>query len=396
MRSQPYTGVNAHVRSQPDTALSAHPAGRWAVTALFAANGVAVGSFLARIPVLKADLGLGEAALGAVLLGPPLGTIVAVLAAGAVLERLGTRSVSLVGITVGAASLIGVGAASAAWQLFATLTLLGMGLGAMDLAMNARGSDAEQRAGTSLMVGFHGAWSLGALAGGAVASLSIAAGLSSTAHLASIAAGLALAGVVATRRSDQLGQGDAEAGRSRLAIPRGPLVPLAVAAVAATLAEGAVGDWAGVFLHEHRATSEAVAATGFVAFAATMAAARLVGDAAVRRFGPRGVARSGGALAVVGFIAAVASPGALGSILAFALVGLGIGPVFPLMLADAGRRQGGQGIAAVSAVGYTGLVLGPPLIGFAAEATTLPTALLGVSVVAGFIVVAGRKLPEGA
>lgn len=369
-------------------------AGRWAVTALFAANGVAVGSFLARIPVLKANLGLGEAALGAVLLGPPLGTIVAVLAAGAVLERLGTRAVSLVGIAVAAASLTGVGATADAWQLFAALTLLGMGLGAMDLAMNARGSDIEQRAGTSLMVGFHGAWSLGALAGGVIASLSIALQVSTGAHLTAVAAGVLVAGLAATRRSNQLGRAASERGRNRAAIPRGPLVPLAVAAVAATLSEGAVGDWAGVFLHEQRGTSEAVAAVGFVAFAATMAAARLVGDAAVRRFGARRVARGGGALAVVGFVAAVASPAALGSILAFGLVGLGIGPVFPLMLADAGRREGGRGIAAVSAVGYTGLVLGPPLIGFAAEATTLSTALLAVSAVAAFIVVSARELPQ--
>lgn len=361
---------------------------------MFAANGLAVGSFLARIPVLKSTLGLGEGALGAVLLGPPLGTIAAVLAAGAVLDRIGTRSAALAGIAVAASSLFLVGQTGAGWQLFAALTLLGVGLGAMDLAMNARGSDAEQRAGTSLMVGFHGAWSLGTLAGGAIASVTIAAGASTTLHLTTVAAGLLLAGAVGTRRSNDLGRAAGAGARTRVALPRGPLVLLALAAVAATLAEGAVGDWAGVFLHEQRGTSEAIAATGFVAFAATMALARLVGDAAVRRFGPRRIATGGGALAVVGFIAAVAAPVPVLAIAAFALIGLGIGPVFPLMLADAGRREGGHGIAAVSAVGYTGLVLGPPLIGFVAEATTLPTALFGVSLVAALIVLSSRRLPS--
>ena len=376
----------------PPRATSAAP-GRWAVTALFAVNGFAVGTFLARIPVLKTALDLGEGELGSVLLGPPLGTIVAVLAAGAVLGRLGTRLTAFSGIVLGAASLGLVGFASSGPELFGSLTLMGAGLGAMDLAMNARGSDAEQRAGTSLMVGFHGAWSIGALAGGAVASLTIAAGATTLAHLLGVAAGFMVLGVLATRASDALARAGSEPTGPRLAIPKGVLVPLAAGAVAATLAEGAVGDWGGVFVAEHRGASAAIAATAFVAFSAAMAIARLVGDALVRRWGPRRVAQGGGALAAAAFVAVVLSPGPLAAVVAFGLVGLGVGPVFPLMLAEAGRREGGHGIAAVSAVGYTGLVLGPPMIGFSAEATSLPTALVGVSLIALVIVATARRLP---
>ena len=368
---------------------------RRAVTTLFAVNGVAVGTFLARIPVLKSELALSEGVLGAILLGPPLGTIVAILAAGSVLGTLGTRRTSHIGIAIAAIALVAVGLADGPAALFAALTFLGAGLGAMDLAMNARGSDAEQRAGTSLMVGFHGAWSVGALVGGGVASLSIAASVTTSVHLVAIAVIFTVAAAAATAASDTLGRGGTEPAGPRLALPRGVLVPLAAGAMAATLAEGAVGDWAGVFVAEHRGASAAVAAAAFVAFSAAMATSRLVGDRIVRRVGARRVAQGGGALATAGFLAAVGSPDEVTAIMAFGIVGLGVGPLFPLLLADAGRRRGGHGIAAVSAVGYTGLVLGPPLIGFSAEATSLPTSLLGVSLVAAVIVLVARRLPTG-
>lgn len=352
-----------------------------------------MGSFIGRIPTLKESLELSEAGLGGVLFGPPLGTIAALLALGAVIGRLGAGRAIVGGLAVGAIGLLVVPLAATPWTSFLALVVLGAGLGAMDLGMNARGVVVEEHYRRSVMVAFHGAWSVGALIGGAVAGLTIAAGLSTGGHLLLAAVMVLVLGLLGTALSS-----GAEATRdpdasTRIALPDRVLLPIALIALVSALGEGAVGDWAGVHLRETLGTSTAVAATGFVVFAFAMAVTRLLGDRAVRAFGPRRVARISGLTATTGYLIAVLSPTVPPVLVGFGLVGVGLGTLVPLAIADAGRRQGGRGIAAVTTVGYSGLLMGPPIVGFLAEATTLPFALACVGIVTAVAAVAGRRLP---
>lgn len=359
---------------------------------LFAANGFAVGSFVGRIPPLKDALELSEGGLGLVLFGPPLGTITALVAVGAVIGRLGTGRAVLGGLGVGAVGLALVPLAGGPRPAFLALAVLGAGLGAMDLGMNARAVVVEERYARSVMVAFHGAWSVGTLLGGAAAGVSIAAGWSTGLHLFVAAVLVTVAGVAGTVASSSAeGVRDPQAA-TRIALPDRALLPIALIAVVSALGEGAVGDWAGVHLRETIGTSTAVAASGFVVFSLAMAVTRLVGDQVVRRHGPRRVARTSGAVATVGYLVAVISPTVAGALVGFALVGIGLGTLVPLAIADAGRRAGGRGIAAVTTIGYGGLLIGPPLIGLLAEATTLPFALACVGIAAATTAVAGRSL----
>lgn len=365
---------------------------RLGVTVLFAANGFAVGSFVGRIPPLKDALDLGEGGLGAVLFGPPLGTIAALVAVGAVIGRIGTGRAVLGGMAVGAAGLALLPLAGAPLAAFLALAVMGAGLGAMDLGMNARGVVVEERYARSVMVAFHGAWSVGTLLGGAAAGLSIAAGWSTGAHLVTAAALVVLASIAGTALSDAAeGARDPQA-ETRVALPDRALLPVALIALVSALGEGAVGDWAGVLLRETIGTSAAVAASGFVVFSFAMAVTRLLGDRAVNRLGAHRVARTSGVIATAGYLTAVLSPAVAPALVGFGLVGVGLGTLVPLAIADAGRKEGGRGIAAVTTVGYGGLLLGPPLIGLLAEATTLPFALGCVGIAAATTAVAGRSL----
>lgn len=66
----------------------------------------------------------------------------------------------------------------------------------------------------------------------------------------------------------------------------------------------------------------------------------------------------------------------------FVLVGLGLANVFPLAIARAGALGGPSGVALSTTVGYTGLLGGPPVIGFLAEHAGLPAALGTVALMA--------------
>lgn len=365
---------------------------RLGVTVLFAANGFAVGSFVGRIPPLKDALALSEGGLGAVLFGPPLGTICALVAVGAVIGRLGTGRAVLGGVAVGASGLALLPLADDPVAAFLALAVLGAGLGAMDLGMNARGVVVEEHYARSVMVAFHGAWSVGTLFGGAAAGLSIAAGWTIGLHLAVAAVLLVAAGVAGTVLSNGAeGTRDPDAA-TRVALPSRTLLPIALIALVSALGEGAVGDWAGVHLSETLGTSTAVAASGFVVFALTMAVTRLLGDRAVNHFGARRVARTSGVVATAGYLVAILSPTVAPALVGFGLVGVGLGTLVPLAIADAGRREGGRGIAAVTTLGYGGLLIGPPIIGLLAEATSLPFALGCVGIAAATTAVAGRSL----
>lgn len=145
-------------------------------------------------------------------------------------------------------------------------------------------------------------------------------------------------------------------------------------AVCALFAEGAVFDWSGIFLARETNSGEGIAALGLAVFSLTSAAGRLVGDTAAARLGSAVLARVGSVGAAAGLTLAtvVATPPA--GLAGFAIMGLGLSVVFPLTLRAAGQA-GAQHLAAVSAVGYTGFLAGPPLIGLLAELSGLRTAL---------------------
>ena len=187
-----------------------------------------------------------------------------------------------------------------------------------------------------------------------------------------------------------------------LAWPSRALVGLGALAFLALMAEGAMGDWAAVFLREYRGAGMDGAATGFAGFSLAMAAGRFSGDWARRRWGGRGLLRVGGLAAGLGIAVALTAPGLVLAVFGFALFGLGLANMVPVLFGAAGRARGvttGLGIAAVATAGYAGLLTGPPAIGVTAEVVGLRLALVtivfGVLVVAAFAALV-RDKPGGA
>jgi predicted MFS family arabinose efflux permease len=360
------------------------------VAAIFAINGFALSSWFPHIPAMQRKLDLSDATLGIALLGTAVGALVATSLSGAVIRRLGSRRATLLSVVGLCAALPLPGLAPNLPLLVVALVLLGVTNGTLDVAMNTQAVAVEARYHRPIMSSFHGVFSLGGLISSALAVAIIGAGVATVVHLAT--AGVVL-GAAALLAGHWLlpDQGAApEAGGPLFVRPTGPLLGLGIVAFCVLLGEGAMADWGAVYLDNVLETGSGFAAAGYAVFSGTMAVGRLTGGRWIARYGPERIVRAGGTIVAVGLGLALIAGQPLAALVGFGCVGAGLSVLFPITLSAAGRVPGvapEQGLAAVTAVGYAGFLAGPPLIGLAAEATSLPVAL-GIVAALGIVIAA--------
>jgi MFS family permease len=349
---------------------------RWATFTVFLVLGIAIGTWAAAIPVLKQRLGLSAGDLSIVLLTLALASVFATVATGALAPRFGTgRSTGFAAGAVVVAFALPIFAGSFL-QLTVCAAIIGLTVGALDIAMNAHASDIERRWRDPIMSSFHAAFSVGGLIGASLGGLLAGAPWGITGQIALPMLVALVAIVLATPR---LGHGlRSEAGQGvALALPEWSALPLCAIALLCFLLEGAMADWSAVYLESVAGATASVSASGYAGFSVTMAVGRLFGDGVVRRLGPRLTVFSGGALAAIGLALALVLPQPLWGAVGFALVGLGASNAVPVAFSGASRygASPAAGMAMVATCGYAGFLGGPPLIGLIATATSLKVAL---------------------
>ena len=356
-------------------------AARTAVTVVFFASGAAYGTFVSRIPALKEKLDASESELGLVLLAGAVGSVLTLPLAGWLSGRVGSRLVTRAALVAVAVSLPLLAIAPSLAVFALVFALFGACTSTLDLAMNAHGVAVEERYARPIFSSFHASWSVGGLVAAGVGGAAAALGVSPLEQFSGVA--LVIAAIfVWSSRGLLPREADARPADSGFRRPSPALLALAALAFAGLLAEGAAADWSGVYLDESVGTGEAVATAGFAAFAATMTLGRLVGDRLTAAWGPVSLTRRAGLLGAAAMAVALVLGGAVSGVVGFACLGLGLATVVPTVFRAAGRRASspGAGIAAVSTVGYSAFLVGPPAIGFLAEAIGLRAAL-GVVVV---------------
>jgi MFS family permease len=369
---------------------------RLAVVVSFLVSGAGFANWAARIPAVKHDLGLSTGELGIALLGPAIGALASMPLAGVLMVRYGSRVVTRATLALFCLALPLPALAPSLPLLLAALLVLGIGGGALDVAMNGQAVAVEQRYGRPLLAGFHGIWSLGTLGGALAGGAAAALGLAPLPHL-TLAAGVLLAvGVVATRWLLPAVADRAEQSGPRLARPTRALALLGAIAFCGLLCEGAAYDWSAVYLRDSLGSSEGLAVSGYVAFTLTMTSGRLVGDAVRARIGSRGLLGGAAAVAAVAFGAGLALATPVAAVTGFALLGAGLSCLVPIVFSATGSVSGlppGAAIAAISFVGYLGFIVGPPLIGALGTLVTLPAALGVVVALTGLVALMARLLP---
>jgi MFS family permease len=350
---------------------------RWAVSVVFAVCGAAFATWLARVPAVQAQLGLSTGQLAIGLFGLAAGSVLALLGAGALITRIGSRAAVLLGAAVLCAGLPLVAFAPDLPLFVAALAVLGIGNSVLDVSMNAHAARVEDGYGRPIFAGFHAFWNIGGLAGSGVDALLAAWHVPVRVHFTCAAVVLlALALWAATTRF--LTGPDRGQGERAFTLPSRALLPLGVIAFCGFVAEGAVNSWSAVYLTDVTAAQPAVASLGYFAFSTTMIAVRLVADRIVRRIGTVRFIRVVALVAVFGFAIVLLAPVPAVAIAGFAVVGLGVAGIVPITWSVASRRQPdapGQAVAAVAACGYVGFLVEPALIGALASAVGLQWAL---------------------
>lgn len=360
------------------------------VAAAFALNGVLLGCWASRVPAVTEDFGLDEGALGLLLLVMGVGALVSFPIAGKLSDRYGAVRVTrwIAGVYLVSIALVGL--APVVPVLALALFLFGMCHGAMDVAMNSWAAEVERHMARSVMSSFHAMWSLGAglgAAGGFVAT-TLAAPVSL--HFVLAAALTALVFGPFLRIDWTSRTATAGAAAPVFAFPRGALVLVGLIALGAGLGEGAAVDWSAVFLADVLGAAEAQATLGYAAFSVTMVAMRLCVDRLITRHGPRRVALVSGVLAASGYLLCAASGTLAVALAGFVLMGMGYAAVIPLAFSRAAADPevpAGQAIASVATLGYGAMLMGPPAIGFIADASSLRVSFVLVGLFALLIAV---------
>lgn len=354
---------------------------RGATFTIFIALGVTTGAWAAALPGLQTMVALSNRQLSLALLAVSIGAVAATLVAGVWAPRLGTGRATA-GASLALAGIMTLPPLVAnLWQFTAVAVLFGLAFGFTDVSLNGHASEVERRWGKAIMSSFHGAFSLGGLAGAALGGLLATQGFGPTGQMMIPAA---LVGCLVIGAAIGLGPGSS--GERRKASAAGSVNStwvLAFIALFGLMIEGAMVDWSAIYLATVVRVSEGAAAAGFAIFSVTMSIGRLTGDYAVRAIGARLTVIGGGAVAALGLALVVAFPAFVPVNLGFALVGLGLSNVTPTVFSAAGRLgpTPAAGMARVVSLGYVGFISGPPLIGGIASVFDLRVGL-GILVIA--------------
>ncbi|WP_441245489.1 MFS transporter [Kitasatospora sp. McL0602] len=360
---------------------------RAALAVSFLLQGITFAVLVTCIPEIQKQYGLSDGLLPVFLAAVPILAGVGSISSEWLVRRTSARTVLRVVQPAVCLALAGAGLGSTLWQLAIALGTFGLLVGALDASMNMLGVGLQRRYGRSIMLGFHAAFSLGGIAGAAIAGL----GSHYDLHLrtlfgASAAALIPVALLVGTRFAGRAELGDAvreAAEAAARSIPWRPLLPLCAVMAFAYIADASVSNYSVKYLTDGLGSAADVAKLSYLGYMVALLAGRTVGDRAVQRYGAAPVVRAGAAVAALGFVIAAAAPGPWAGIGGFTVLGLGICAIIPQVFAAGGRLFPADSDAAVARLNlfnYVGFLIGSPLVGAIADGASYRLALLAPAV----------------
>jgi MFS family permease len=371
-------------------------------------TGFGIATWVTRTPAIRDELGASIEAMGLVLLGLSIGSMIGILGAGALVRRLGTRPLILLG---GALPVIGMvlvallAPAQVPAGVWAGLFLIGFGSGVAEIGLNVEAAAVERHIGRPVVPVLHACFSLGTVVGGVVGIAMTAARTPVAVHLLVGAVVMAALAAFAARNLQPLPRAAAQTdgadaaetvGASRVttatrrSVITVQLALVAVITLAMAFAEGAASDWLPLLMTTDHDAPEAVGSLAFTGFALAMLVGRSAGNPLVTRLGRGRVVRLCAAVGGIGVLLVVVSPSPVVTAIAAAVWGLGIALGFPLAISAAGDHptDGDRRVSVVATAGYIAFLVGPPLLGFVGEHLGLQAAMLVplVLLVAAFVV----------
>ena len=344
--------------------------------------GLSYASWASRIPSIQQSLHLSEAQLGAVLLGMPVGSFLTLPLSGYLTARMGSRSVVMFASLLYSLMLAGVGFSHTIWQLTLFVFLFGSFGNMMNISINTQAIALEAMYNKRIISSFHGVWSIAGLAGASLGTFLIGKMFPVKWHffiIAIIAFFMFLINTVNLIHD----HGEQKKGPA-FSKPDKAFLSLGIIAFCSMMCQGAMFDWSGVYFKKVVLAPPELIGAGYTAFIISMTATRFITDWLTHHIGFKKVIIWCGIFTATGLLIAVCFPYVLPSTIGLLLIGIGVSPVVPLVFSAAGKSKKfnpGVAIAAVSTLGFVGLLIGPPMIGFVAGATSLKISFVILSVI---------------
>ena len=366
---------------------------RWATFTLFLLHGTMVGSWVPHIPLAKERLDVGPAVFGLALLAIAAGAVTAMPLTGAMINRYGSSRVALVAGVLFCLAFTGPVVSPTLLPFVIMGYLLGAFIGSMDVAMNAHGIAVERALKSPIMSMLHGGFSMGGMVGAFLGAWALRY-VGEFTHIALAGAACLVLLLVSVLfllpRTIDKGLSDTHFGW-----PTKATIGLGLLCFLALMAEGSILDWSAIYFTAEYKVDAGTAGLAYAFFSGGMAASRFTGDWLRLKFGAVHMVVASALLTAVSIALAVSVSSFLTAVIAFTFAGIGIGNVAPILFAGGGRLEPeapGRGIAAVTTLGYAGFLAGPPLIGFAAQLTSLGQAFWLIVLAALVIAMFGSRV----
>ncbi|WP_207423222.1 MFS transporter [Desertivirga brevis] len=348
---------------------------RFAVSSFYFGQGIAFASWASRIPDIKHNLELSDAALGTILLALPAGQLCTMPLSARLVSLCGSRKIIVIAAPLYVLALCLLGLASSSLLLMASLFLFGIIGNIANISINTQGVEAEKLYGKSIMASFHGAWSVAGFTGALIGLAMINLEMNPFEHFCFIIL-LIFANTLINHRflvstkpsSNSNSQGNF------FVKPDASLALLGVVGFCCMGTEGAMFDWSGVYFKEIVEAPARFVVVGYASFMVMMATGRFIGDRIISSFGRKRTIQYSGLTISTGMAISVFFPSIIPATLGFMLVGLGVSSVVPTLYSIAGKNKRispGTALAMVSSISYFGFLLGPPLIGYISAISSL-------------------------
>lgn len=347
---------------------------RWAVSLFYFGMGLCFATWASRIPDIKASLHLSESDLGSILFALPFGQLMIMPFSGKLVTKYGSHKILLIALALYAIALTNLGLAEKPWQLSLGLFLFGIFGNLSNIAVNTQGVYTEGLFKRTIMSSFHGAWSTAGFSGALIGIAMLALKLSPFQHF--VIAALIVFVLMAANYKYLIRAKEKKSSEKKkfFAKPDGVLLWLGIIGFCCMASEGVMFDWSGVYFKEIVKAPGPLVILGYTSFMIMMASGRFLGDRVIYKYGRKRVLQISGLLISTGLFTSVFLPYLIPSTLAFMLVGLGVSTIVPTVYSIAGKNATvapGEALTIVSSVSFLGFLMGPPVIGFIAEAAGL-------------------------
>jgi len=359
---------------------------RWSTRAQFMHLGIIAGLFGAHVPSMAARYAFNEQRIAVALLASTAGSVSMLLLAGRVIAWLGARNTTVFAGWTFCCALMALLQLPTPWLVYPVMFTLGAGESLYDIAINAEGSMLEILGGRAVLSGFHAMFSVGAMMGAGAAALMFRWQVPAATQLLSVGVVVA-AGLSVAARGMLPMHPPAEAGDAHFAWPKGLLLMIGLLILSGMMAEGVMYNWSVLYVQQELGALPERAALAYVSFSGATALMRFGGDWVRARVAERTIVMSGALLASVAMGVVLLVRHQMAALIGFAFVGVGLATVVPILYNASTKVPGvsrAAAIASASSIGYVGFMIGPPLVGGIAHASSLSWALctlIGASLV---------------